>query len=838
MSMVPPVAAIPTPAATAPRRHPIPAVGATYQRAASQQPAASNAGHKPTLSEKKTLPDRKLPASLVTLESGAVPEPASSSDATANPFSVSATIPLDDFKAMEELLLPRELLRGAGPPPVEPAVILPSPSPAAEAPAESPGREPVEEAMPADPAGPQSPPRFTRWPLPAALLEQIDELAHECETRAWALYADRLLGELGTAMEVGGEEAAGLLSELAGLREEADRLAGELGDAALAAKLRRAGFALDRRLAVWRQVLVAGGLVARLSDEIPRDPRRLAACLEEIGNLDGKGAEGRAWAKYLALDELRPLTGGETSAEDQGREIAKIVLRRLNSAPMNRRQREFVSSRPLASLRAELERWAVDSLELAEVLRHLEQYEQTGTSEHARQLADDCRQLALAPAAAKQELGRQLETYYRNANLRLAVTKELFSRLIPDRPPEQGCVSDVVLGNPVHGRSVTSTRVGVRLIPDRRRLRLALVINGLVSSLTHSTSGPATFFNDSQSSYRAWKEIELGPDGMRLRPAQVAVASDLRLHSLETDFDGFPLLGALVQGVARSQHEQRLDEMNSEVEEKVYRRAREQIDGEADARLTALADRVRTCLIDPLLDLALRPTIVAAETTDQRVTMRLRLASEEQLGGHTPRPRAPSDSLASLQVHESALNNLAEQLQLDGATFDVAQLRRRVASRLNRPELLPVPEDAEDLWIAFAAADAIQVRCREGRLEVTLSIARLTKDGQDWENFQARAFYRPEVTGRNAMLVRDDVVHLVAERISPRSQITLRGIFGRVFAKDRPIPLIPERVVTDPRMSGLVVTQLVLEDGWLGLALAADRPGRSPAVARRPGESE
>jgi len=636
-------------------------------------------------------------------------------------------------------------------------------------------------------------------------------------------------------MDEGGEEAAGLLSELARLREEGDRLAGELADAALASNLRRAGFALDRRLAVWRQVVLAGGLVTRLAEGVPRDPRRLAACLHEIGDLDGKGAEGRAWAKYLALDDLGQLAGGATSADEQGRESAKIVLGRLTSAPMNRRQREFLSSKPLVSLRAELERWAVDPVELGEVLRHLEQYEQTGTSRHARQLADDCRQLALAPAAPKQELGRQLDSFYRNANVRVAVTRELLNRLIPDRPPEHGCVSDVVLGNPVHGRSVTSTRVGVRLIPDRRRLRMALVINGLVSSLTHSTSGPATFYSDSQSSYQAWKEIELGPEGMRLNPAQVAVSSDLRLHGLETDFDGFPLLGALVQGVARSQHEQRLDEMSSEVEEKVHRRAQQQIDAEADARLTGLADRLTACVVDPLSDLALRPTIVAAETTDQRVTMRLRLASEEQLGGHTPRPRAPSDSLASLQVHESALNNLAEQLQLDGATFDLAQLRRRVAARLNRPELLSVAEDADDLSISFAAAGAVQVRCQDGRLVVTLAIARLTKDGQDWENFQVRAFYRPEVTGRNAMLVRDDVVHLIADRISPRSQITLRGIFGRVFAKDRPIRLIPERVVTDPRMSGLVVTQLVVEDGWLGLALAADRPGRSPAVARRPG---
>ena len=51
------------------------------------------------------------------------------------------------------------------------------------------------------------------------------------------------------------------------------------------------------------------------------------------------------------------------------------------------------------------------------------------------------------------------------------------------------------------------------------------------------------------------------------------------------------------------------------------------------------------------------------------MNVRLRLASDHQLSGHTPRPRAMAGSLASLQVHESLLNNVLEQLRLEGRTM-------------------------------------------------------------------------------------------------------------------------------------------------------------------------
>ena len=232
--------------------------------------------------------------------------------------------------------------------------------------------------------------------------------------------------------------------------------------------------------------------------------------------------------------------------------------------------------------------------------------------------------------------------------------------------------------------------------------------------------------------------------------------------------------------------------------------------------------------------LSLGPTVISSHTTERRLTVRLRLAAEEQLGGDTPRPRAPGDSLASCQIHESALNNAIERLMLDGGTFTLAEVRQRIAAALNNPEMLEENPGREDVNITFAPEDAIRVRFQEGEVAVILSIARLKKSPHLWKDFQVSAYYRPEADARKAELVRDGIVELRGSQ-ALGTQIALRGIFNGMFSRNRPWKLSPDSFLTDERFSDLAVTQLVIEDGWIGVALGPSRQDAAPIVAQRDG---
>lgn len=717
-------------------------------------------------------------------------------------------------------LLPREF-------PGEPG------EPVAETLPETPDRELSVPALPAldlpVPGGDERAAKRLVWHPPTSLLDRIDDLARQPETRGWANSVAAHIALLGPSMEAASAEAGQLLDALEATVEAAPAIADRMTDLALAAHLQRTAHALRRRIDVWRFAHLppqtTDGPLADGAD----DWDALALSVARVEAHMGDTTVGQAWREYLLLDALRQWTDARQAEEDYaGRKLAQAALERLTQIPMDAQQRHFIDSRPVHELKARLHRMAAAPVDFGRLLAHLERYERTRTAGDARLIARDYGRLASADAEAERALATRLAMHYRNANLRFAVSESLLNRLMPEHDPEYAPVNDIVLGVAAQGQRATSTDMQVRLIPDPHRARLALDVRGQIYSRTTSSSGPATFLTNSLGSYIARKPIQLDLDGIRVAPAEVRVSNDMRLLGVRTEFDGLPLLGSLVNSVARSQHEQHQPAANAEIRARIYHEAKSRIDREADARLADVSRRLRTKLLEPMRRLRLDPVLIDAETNEDRLNMRIRLAGESQLGSHTPRPRAPADSLASLQLHESAINNVLDRLDLDGRTFTLAELSQHVSRMLNMDDWLNVGPDHEDVSITFAAANAVTVHCQEGRVGVTLLIERLRHERRVWRDFEVQAFYRPETQGITAELVRDGVIQLSGDRLPLGSQIALRGIFVRIFSNRRPWDILPRDIAENPKLADLEVTQFAVDDGWIGLALGPRRVAARP----------
>jgi hypothetical protein len=663
---------------------------------------------------------------------------------------------------------------------------------------------------------------FAAWTEPTSLLSLLEELGKSKESSDWAGKIAQLVHELGPAITGNSEQTGAILDRLADLRMEAFHIADSSSDWPLARKLRQASYAIERRLEVWREVRSLGASALVEADKPKVDSRRLTMCLAEMDDLMKTSAEGRQWRKYLLLDVLKELPTQQSASEsetEQQRKITRQVLTRLTETPMSAQQRHFIASEPMARFCAELRCWAADPLTSADVLRDIERYEQTRLPSDAQRLADDLRSLAQSSDPQRHELAQSVETHYRNANIRTSLTEDLLNRLAPQQKMEIAPVRDTVMGYPVRGQSMTSTDVALRLIPDPTRVRMALEVTGEVAAMTSSTSGPATFYNDSDSLYAARKPFEIDQKGIKLMPSEVDVRHQTRLRDVATEYDGIPLLGFVARSIARQQHEMARPQANQEVRNKVADKARKRIDSEARDRLAELVNNLNRKVFGPLANLSLEPTMIEAQTTQQRMTMRLRVAGEDQLGSFTPRPQAPDNSLASFQINESMLNNAIQRLQLDGRTFTLPQLVGRISERFQRPNIWQIDPNNKDLTISFAKKDAVTVRCQEGQVILTLNIVEISKEPRQWNNFQVRVFYRPQVKGRSAELVRDGVIHLICQRMSNSAQISLRGIFSKAFPQNDTIKLTPERFVTDPKLRDLAITQFVIDDGWVGFAV-------------------
>lgn len=228
---------------------------------------------------------------------------------------------------------------------------------------------------------------------------------------------------------------------------------------------------------------------------------------------------------------------------------------------------------------------------------------------------------------------------------------------------------------------------------------------------------------------------------------------------------------------------------------------------------------IRRQTFDLLKSIDLEPETINLETSADRKTVRFRLAGPNQLGSHTARPQAPSDSLASLQVHESAINNALGQLQLAGRTFTLPELIEHVAKRLSLSQVRPPANLPPGTSVTFAGQDPVQVHCENGMLRITLGIDELRQGQRRWTNFSIIAAYAPEITPLNVRLVRHGSIELRGDAYHNQPETALRGICNQLLPPERKLELLPPSIVEAAGLAGLKVTQCVIEDGWIGLAL-------------------
>ena len=139
----------------------------------------------------------------------------------------------------------------------------------------------------------------------------------------------------------------------------------------------------------------------------------------------------------------------------------------------------------------------------------------------------------------------------------------------------------------------------------------------------------------------------------------------------------------------------------------------------------------------------------------------------------------------------------------------------------------------ENVIIAFAAKDPIRVHCENGVVTLTVAVRKITKGKRyKWSNLRISADYGIETEGLNAFLTRQDSIRLEGKKLRTRDQIALRGVFSKLLSRGTQIPLVPQKICDNPRLSDLAVNQNRIEDGWIGLAIGPPHSG--PRMTNHP----
>ncbi len=683
------------------------------------------------------------------------------------------------------------------------------------------------------------------WPVPRALMDRLTEFAtngSDHPLREWAAAVELQIATLVSAESLDAAEATAAIARLEQLHQECLAIASKESLAKgsqlkaiqdMRATMLRTAHALKRRLAIWKQLNgtaakpIYASIETRSDSDVSKHIRAVEQCLSELHNDD-------EWRRYLLLHELRcTLTSQAPQAAHERACLARRILARISAPHLNDKQRAVLTEKPFQELQDVLRQCASEPVDYVALLEHIEKYEVEPNACSAIKVAESYQALRWSPDADLKKLGDEIDAQFRNANVRVAVTSTLLNRLLPAPDVLDAQVDDNILGARIRGMSRTYSQLRVVLIPDRFQWRLDLEANGEVASETTASKGPAKFFSEGISNYFARKNLSVGRGGVRTRGAETNAAMENELKGVETDFDWMPLFGHFARSIAIQQHHQSYPTAQRIAENQVASRASQVFDQEVQNRLQQVEIDFEKKLLTPLRELNLKPTAVEMETTSDRLIVRYRLAGDRQVGSNTPRPQAPSDSLLSVQLHESALNNTLESLNIAGRRADLrafaSELSRTFDKKISPAFIEDVPEN---VTIQFAEEDPIRVRCENGRITLTLKVAELeSAEGSVWRNFEVLVHYKPAPVGLQANLIRDGIIEVAGEKLGARGRLPLRLIFSKIFAQGRSLNVIPGKLAINPMMKDLQVNQFVISDGWVGVAVGPDRKNPTAQVA-------
>lgn len=668
------------------------------------------------------------------------------------------------------------------------------------------------------------------WEHPSTVLHELDALRRlHCNERiaAWIDRCVAKLTELTEIESIDDEKSSQVLRELALLSQSNDALQPQTGSLADDAQVRRLAYTILRRCEVWlavHQVEIASAAAGRTDRAVD-----IAVAADSVAQLlPAVSSRHEAWRTYLRLDEIRSLAsstlGGDVETQ---RVVARDVLRRLNSLRLTDSQKTFLARPEFEPFRSGLENWAVEPFDARRFLLAVENFEAAPHDANAKTLVEQTRNLRWNHLDRHHELAETVDLHYRNANVRVAVTGSLLNQLLPVLRPIHESVSDSVLGAQVSGQNQTWTQLAVELVPDDDRVNIQLNATGKTESQTVSRKGPVRVFSKDNSWFRAGKPILLNKLGVNTSSAQVNAKGRSKLIDVKTDYDRVPILGWVVRQLAIDKHRENRSFLRRHVKKKVSVAAKNRINDEVQQKIGNTKLLMKEKIIEPLRDVDVDFKAVEMKTDQERITMRARLAGNHQLSAYTARPRAIKGSVFSTQIHQSAINNIVQQMDLSGQRIELEELIGRLQSRLGIARQDIHSDIPDNVQIRLSDGLPLSVEFDEDRIVLAIRISELITSRRAYRNFVVRAKYTADVNDLDLDLTREGGIELISEKIGFRDQFALRGIFTKVMANNHRLKILRGRFEEDPRLARLIVTQFASQDGWIGISVGESVPAVS-----------
>ena len=410
-------------------------------------------------------------------------------------------------------------------------------------------------------------------------------------------------------------------------------------------------------------------------------------------------------------------------------------------------------------------------------------------------------------------------------NLYMSVDESLLSSAVDRVVDRTSPVNEVVLGTPVRGTGHTSGTVFLDFLPSSQRAVTQLSFQATNLASTRSTKGPVTICSEGLTELLAQKRIYIDDERVWADPT---IAS----ASTQTRMTGIGIKSRFGKNVIRRVASKKVSQLKPKIEAISERRAQERVrrefESETAGAIGQASQDYENKFRRPLKARGWYPELLRMSTTNEELTVVGRKALRDQIAAFTDPPKADNDTILSVRVHETLVNN-ASEITLAGRTITQEFVEEQLKERNGElPESLTSDPDQPPWSITFAKRKPVEINTNDGSFKLTIRGSRYTSGDRSFPAMDIWVAYKIESSSDKIRLVRDGEVQIYPPGFVPGgdkklsvSETSLRRIlqkrFGKVFKEIvdiEPLELPDQLAAAGP----LPIEQLeARKDGWMAI---------------------
>ena len=531
-----------------------------------------------------------------------------------------------------------------------------------------------------------------------------------------------------------------------------------------------------------------------------------------------------AWSKYLEFHDLREAFATQDN-EKEKRSAARQTLARIYSPTLQPTQANYVQTLFSAEDIQLLKSHASRKVDPSSLANRLELYESQPSSRSGHLLNDVLQDLLWSDDPTYQQAAEVIQSHYRNANFRMTISQAFMNRLLPQLPTIAEPVSETIQGAKVSGRSRVSNELKVALIPDENQLNFEVQTNGHVQSDTVAKTKSFRIMNQGQANFQVYKQISVSANGIDASKKAYSTSNGKQLLvGIQSKVDNVPIFGKIARRVAAKKVREQSPESNQLFRRKVSQAAEARVEEEIAKGIQTVRQSANKNLLEPLIAMDLEPTPIQLATTESEIVIRYRLAGRDQLAANTARPASNSQSMVAFQLHQSLINNAIARLGLKGESFNNQELADHLQEVLGITNTAKPEGEQKEAQFKFAAHDPIRIDFEDNQIKIVINLDSLRVGGaaKPMRRLSITAAYAIQADGMQVRLTQDTMGTRVTSR-GKRLRIGDRAVVSAVmkmlFESTYSINALPEQFRDRPQAQSLMISRLVIHDGWLGVEM-------------------